>query len=147
MIKRTIKRVILACETKLACSTTNRSLHLTIFTRLGMCAPRSLIASGNASRARRLVEFINTQPINVRQLAFGTISRASDYNPAVLDAALDDPTEGSSAGRTPALGGNAGEAEPPTLPFPAATAVADFCFPPACPRWSLVRVETNRGQS
>lgn len=56
-----------------------------------MCAPRSLIASDNSSRARRLVEFINTQPINVRQLAFGTISRASDSNPAVLDAALDDP--------------------------------------------------------
>lgn len=56
-----------------------------------MCAPRSLIASGNASRARRLVEFINTQPINVRQLAFGTISRASDSNPAILDAALDGP--------------------------------------------------------
>lgn len=56
-----------------------------------MCAPRSLIASHNSSRARRLVEFINTQPINVRQLAFGTISRASDSNPAVLDAALDDP--------------------------------------------------------
>lgn len=56
-----------------------------------MCAPRSLVASGNTSRARRLVELINAQPINVRQLAFGTISRASDSNPAVLDAALDDP--------------------------------------------------------
>lgn len=56
-----------------------------------MCAPRSLIVSSSTSRARRLVELINAQPINVRQLAFATISRASESNPAILDTALDDP--------------------------------------------------------
>lgn len=56
-----------------------------------MCVPRSSILSGNTSRARRLVELLNAQPLNVRQLAFGTISRASESNPAVLDTALDDP--------------------------------------------------------
>ena len=57
-----------------------------------MCVPRSSILSSNTSRARRLVEQINAQPINIRYLAFGIIRRASESNHlAVLDTALDDP--------------------------------------------------------
>lgn len=55
-----------------------------------MRVPR--ILSSNTSRARRLVELINAQPINIRHLAFNTIRRASEANHhAVLDTALDDP--------------------------------------------------------
>lgn len=57
-----------------------------------MCAPRSSILSSGTSRARSLVELINAEPIIVRQLAFLTISRASESNHnAILDTALDDP--------------------------------------------------------